>query len=97
MLATGSQGIFWAQKAGFQAAVEIRHTHHEKEDETVAVPDLVIDLMTELLDYLKEKLAEPDVTRPTNGSQPERIRAILFDAGDILYFRCHGGEELSNL
>ena len=89
-----TRDILGAQKAGFCAAVQIRHTHHEKEDETAAIPDLVIDSMTELLDFLKEKLAEPDVKLPTNDSQPERIRAVLFDAGDILYFRCHGGGKI---
>jgi putative hydrolase of the HAD superfamily len=75
-----------ARRAGFGLAIQIRHDFEHGENDTGYTPDAVIDTMTELLDILKEK---------RDGEQtPEdvrKIRALIFDAGDILYFRPQRG------
>jgi len=83
-----SRDIVGARKAGFHLAVQIRHNYKHGEDDSGAEPDAVIDNMTELLDILKSELL------PVNAviRQESRIKALLFDAGDILYFRPDRGK-----
>lgn len=73
--------ILGARKAGFHLAVQIRHDFAHGEEDYGATPDAVISSMTELLDILRADLARPEVVPLT------QIRAVLFDAGDILYYR----------
>lgn len=77
-----ARDILGAQKAGFRLAVQIQHDFKHGEDDSGAVPDHVITDMTELLGILK---AERAYTWPVIA--PDAIRALLFDAGDILYHR----------
>jgi HAD superfamily hydrolase (TIGR01549 family)/HAD superfamily hydrolase (TIGR01509 family) len=75
-----------AQRAGFGLAVQIRHDFDHGENDIGYTPDAVIDNMTELLDILREQCAN------NNANEPEgKIRALIFDAGDILYFRPERG------
>jgi putative hydrolase of the HAD superfamily len=80
-----ARDVVGARKAGFRLALQIRHDFKHGEDDSGAEPDAVFTSMTELLALLK---AEMNTGRQieTITSQP-RVRAILFDAGDILYFR----------
>lgn len=78
-----ARDIVGARKAGFQLAIQIRHDFDHHEEDTGAKPDAVISSMTELLVILKANLGRTKPESPT-GCQ---VRAILFDAGDILYFR----------
>ncbi len=78
--------ILGARKAGFAFAVQIQHDFDHGEDDSGAVPDAVIKNMSELLDILQDQVNRPD---PEN---PGLVRAILFDAGDILYFRPNRGK-----
>lgn len=74
-----------ARRAGFGLAVQIRHDFDHGEIDTGYTPDAVIDDMTELLVILREK-------SKCESKEPEvNIRALLFDAGDILYFRPQRG------
>jgi putative hydrolase of the HAD superfamily len=76
-----ARDIVGAQKAGFRLAVQIQHDFDHGEEDTGATPDAIIDDMTDLLDILQAELrrSTPEPSGP--------IRAILFDAGDILYYR----------
>jgi HAD superfamily hydrolase (TIGR01509 family)/HAD superfamily hydrolase (TIGR01549 family) len=79
-----------AQRAGFGKSVLIRHDFEHGEDDAGATPDAVIEDMTGLLDILR---ADRDCEQtPTESG---KIRALIFDAGDILYFRPERGAKFS--
>lgn len=75
-----------ARRAGFGLAIQIRHDFEHGENDTGFTPDAVIDNMTELLEILREQ-RDCEPTYPDS----RRIRALIFDAGDILYFRPERG------
>ena len=75
-----------AQRAGYGMSVLIRHDFEHGESDEGATPDAVIDNMTELLDILR---TDRDRKQASNGYG--NIRALIFDAGDILYFRPERG------
>lgn len=73
--------ILGAQKAGYRLAIQIEHDFEHGEEDTGAVPDAIISNMTQLIDIVKTEMARPRI-------EPDsQIRALLFDAGDILYYR----------
>lgn len=76
-----ARDVIGSKKAGFRLAIQIEHDFDHGEEDTGAVPDAVIRDMRELLGILKDDLATPQ-TDPSS-----RVRAFLFDAGDILYYR----------
>jgi HAD superfamily hydrolase (TIGR01549 family)/HAD superfamily hydrolase (TIGR01509 family) len=76
-----ARDVIGSQKAGFRLAVQIEHDYDHGEEDTGATPDAYIKNMNELLDVLKVEMA-----RPRNEPQTH-IKAFLFDAGDILYYR----------
>ena len=71
-----------ARRAGFGLAVQIRHKFEHGENDDGAQPDAIIESMTELLDILRSKS-----TYSAPEGSANSIRAFLFDAGDILYYR----------
>jgi putative hydrolase of the HAD superfamily len=75
-----------ARRAGFGMAIQIHHDFEHGENDSGFVPDAVIEDMTELLDILQEK----SKMQPTR-ADTRKIRAMIFDAGDILYFRPQRG------
>jgi putative hydrolase of the HAD superfamily len=75
-----------ARRAGFAVAIQIRHDFHHGEDDSGAAPDAIIDSMTELLPLLEQEDA-----RRASMARPSPITAILFDAGDVLYYRPQRG------
>jgi len=85
-----ARDVVGARRAGYAMAVQIIHNFEHGENETGAVPDHKIHDLTELLDILERASV---VERPAIKSQKE-IRAILFDAGDILYYRPDRGQFL---
>ena len=79
-----------ATRAGFGCSIQIRHDFDHGEDDTGATPDAIIDHMDELLNYLDaEKIELPS-------QNTSSIKAILFDAGDVLYFRSEKGNKFSD-
>jgi putative hydrolase of the HAD superfamily len=80
-----SRDVLGAHRAGFRLAVQIRHDFEHGEEDNGAVPDVVIDDMRELVEIIRnENLA-------TNKVPEGEIKAFIFDAGDILYFRPERG------
>jgi HAD superfamily hydrolase (TIGR01549 family)/HAD superfamily hydrolase (TIGR01509 family) len=79
-----------AQRAGYGMSIQIRHDFEHGENDEGATPDAVIDNMTELLDILR-------VSRDCEQTPVEsgKIRALIFDAGDILYFRPERGAKFA--
>jgi HAD superfamily hydrolase (TIGR01549 family) len=88
-----SRDIVGARKAGFKLAVQIRHDFKHGEDDSGATPDAVIDNMAEFVEILGAEMGSSP--SPVDGKDSWHIRALLFDAGDILYYREHQGEKIS--
>jgi len=83
-----SRDVVGARKAGFRLAVQIEHDFPHGEEDTGGTPDFVIRSMTELVAILRDELQAPA------SRQPHPIRALIFDAGDILYYRPRRGRRL---
>jgi putative hydrolase of the HAD superfamily len=82
-----ARDILGARKAGYGLAIQIRHDFDHGEDDRGAHPDAYINQMTELVGILRHEL---DRSANESSSQPVNahpVRAFLFDAGDILYYR----------
>ena len=80
-----ARDIIGAKKAGFNLAIQIQHDFDHGEEDSGATPDAIICSMTELINILQAKICR---------SEPEpqhSICALLFDAGDILYYRPNRG------
>ena len=84
-----ARDILGAHRAGYGMAVQIRHNFRHGEHDEGAVPDAVIDQMTELPEIIRS------VNSVSNPENLEGIRAIFFDAGDILYQRPERGCKLN--
>jgi len=81
-----SKDILGANRAGFRLAVQIIHPYGSQEGDQETTPDAVIQNMSELLPILRAEMeGGDDLTGVQKNSHP--IKAIFFDAGDILYFR----------
>ncbi len=79
-----------ARRAGYGKAIQIRHDFDHGESDAGSQPDAIIENMTELLDILHE-----DQESKTAASALGMIRALIFDAGDILYFRPERGAKFA--
>lgn len=87
-----NRDILGARRSGFRMAVQIKHEYDNGEVDEGATPDAVIQHMTELLPILETELA-----KGRSSSQPQScrsIKAIFFDAGDILYYRPQRNQNL---
>lgn len=85
-----ARDIEGARRAGFGLAIQIRHNFEHGESDEGAVPDAVIENMAELLAFLREKCDDK-----TTEQDARKIRALIFDAGDILYFRPERGHKFA--
>ncbi len=83
-----SRDVAGARRAGFRLAVQIEHDFPHGEEDNGATPDFVIRSMTDLIEILQGEMQAP--TRLA----PRPIRALIFDAGDILYYRPRRGRKL---
>ena len=79
-----------ARRAGFGLAIQIRHDFEHSEDDQGSLPDAVIDNLTELLEILRKERANQD-----SSADKRKIRAFIFDAGDILYHRPQRGRHFA--
>ena len=75
-----------ARRAGYALAIQIKHDFEHGEKEEGSQPDAVISSMDELIPLIQNALQAPN--RHTLNL---KIKAILFDAGDILYYRPRRG------
>jgi putative hydrolase of the HAD superfamily len=80
--------VLGAKRAGFRLAVQIHHDYAHGEVDEGAKPDAVINDMTEFLEILRTEMNTSSIFSAAKDSQ-NQIRALLFDAGDILYYRHH--------
>lgn len=81
-----TRDIDGAQRAGYGKAVQISHDFDHGENDEGATPDAVIGNMNELLDILRADCG-PKVPL----AMSDNLRALIFDAGDILYYRPQRG------
>lgn len=83
-----SRDIAGAKRAGFRLTVQIQHDYDRDPEGQKPDPDAVIEDMSELVGVLEAEMRRPLPPRhPMRGENG--IRAILFDAGDVLYHRPH--------
>jgi putative hydrolase of the HAD superfamily len=87
-----SRDIVGGHRAGFRLAIQIHFDSCDEEKDEGAVPDVIIEDMRELLPIIEHEL---EVDRQAASiSTRGGIKALFFDAGDILYFRPNRGENL---
>jgi len=87
-----ARDILGARRAGFGLAVQIKHEFKHGELDEGATPDYIIEELTELIDILQtERNRNAPAPQPGKLS-PGPIRALLFDAGDLLYYRPERGK-----
>jgi putative hydrolase of the HAD superfamily len=83
-----------AKRAGFKLAIQIQHNFKHGEIDEGAVPDLVITNMSQLLEILHCEKQSDQQSQP-NLPVDNKIRAVLFDADGILYYRNNKDKEFS--
>ncbi len=86
-----NRDIIGAKQSGFRLAVQIKHEYDDGFKDKGAIPDAIIRNMEELIPIIKD-----DMGKAFYQSIPHRssVKAIFFDAGDILYFRPNKEENL---
>lgn len=84
--------ILGAQRAGFRAAIKIHHIYDNGEPDEGAEPDAFIENMSELLPLIRSYL-DQDI-KVAHGTNGRKVKAIFFDAGDILYTRPNKDQHL---
>lgn len=89
-----ARDVLGARRAGYGLVVQIRHDFKHGEVEEGATPDAIIDRMTEFLQILQAEQKNSSKLAPEEDSATP-IRAVLFDAGDILYYRQNGATKLA--
>lgn len=90
-----ARDIQGAHRAGYCLAIQIYHAFKHNEQDDGDTPDAVIDNMTELVGILKEPgrriRAYPD---PIKSKNDPGVKAFLFDAEDVLYYRPNKGRKI---
>jgi HAD superfamily hydrolase (TIGR01549 family)/HAD superfamily hydrolase (TIGR01509 family) len=89
-----ARDIVGARRAGFRLAVQIINDFDHGEEDDGAEPDAIITEMNELLDILKAEAAKSNYAGAAKARSRNQVRALLFDAGDILYHRPYGDRKL---
>ncbi len=92
---TISRDVLGARRAGYRLAIRVKHAPLDGLDSHEAMPDFVLNNVNELLKVLEDEIRRSDGRTVTSKPAKKAIRAILFDAGDLLYHRSHKGERLA--
>ncbi len=82
---TINRDILGARRAGFRLAIRILHNFSNDESDNGTEPDHLIHNMEELIPILEQEIKNDSKHRVF--SEKRRIKALFFDAGDILYIR----------
>lgn len=79
-----NRDVLGSKRAGFKLALQVKHDFDDGEVDEGASPDAVVDNLEELIPLLEEILKQES----GNYHEPKyAVKAIFFDAGDILYYR----------
>lgn len=81
-----NRDVLGAKRAGFKLALQVRHEFDDGEKDEGATPDFVMSSLTEMIPLLESFLKESE-TSTSIGYKNGSIKALFFDAGDILYYR----------
>ncbi len=87
-----ARDISGARRAGFRLAIQVRHDFVQEEDDLDPQPDRNIASLEEFPAILADEIARE--RRPGVLPATGKIKAVLFDAGDILYYRPGKEEKL---
>ncbi len=80
-----NRDVLGAKKAGFKLAIQIRHKFDDGEIDEGAEPDAVVENLFDMLPLLEAAIKDNSSNGRANGRG--KVKAIFFDAGDILYYR----------
>lgn len=80
-----TRDILGARRAGYRMAIQIKHPYDDGDPDKGPEPDILIHNMRELIPLVEKEL-QKDCQNPClkNG---HHVKALFFDAGDILYYR----------
>jgi putative hydrolase of the HAD superfamily len=87
-----ARDVLGAKRAGYKYAIQIHHDFKHGENDDGATPDLIIHNMNELVDFLK-LVAQREKTNSKPQITPKQVRAVLFDADGVLYYRKEKNKE----
>ena len=90
-----SRDIVGAKRAGFKLAIHIKHDFNHGESDEGATPDLILNNMTELLEILRMEY-QSTMEIKTEKASNNKIRAVLFDADGVLYYRKNKDQEINS-
>lgn len=81
-----ARDISGSKRAGYKLSIQIQHDIMHGELDEGATPDFIIKDMTELLEILRSE--EISAKESLKEKSPDKnIRAVLFDADGVLYYR----------
>lgn len=87
-----NRDVLGSKRAGYRLSVKIVHPYDNGEVDEGAVPDAVIHDMIELLPLIEKELEKDQ--QMVEIDNHAHIKALFFDAGDILYYRPRKNEHL---
>jgi putative hydrolase of the HAD superfamily len=90
-----ARDVVGAKRAGFKLAVQIKHDFNHGESDEGATPDLVVNDMNEFLEVLRSEYRSNQQVEKKK-VDPRNIKAILFDADGVLYYRDNKNQELNS-
>ncbi len=80
-----TRDIMGARHAGYRLAVQIKHPYDDGDPDLGPQPDVFIQNMQELIPLVEQELAKDKLA--SNRLNGRHVKALFFDAGDILYYR----------
>lgn len=90
-----SRDILGAKRAGYKLAIQIQHDFNHGEIDEGPAPDLTFTSMTELLEILHRDKQYSQESLEKKSSD-NKIKAVLFDADGVLYYRNNKDEEVNS-
>jgi putative hydrolase of the HAD superfamily len=87
-----NRDIVGARRSGFRLAVQIKHKYDDGIQDEGACPDAIIENMMELIPILEVLRVKDNIIEDSQNGR--KVKAIFFDAGDILYYRPNKEENL---
>ncbi len=87
-----NRDIVGARRSGFRLAVQIKHKYDDGIKDEGASPDAIIENMMELIPILEAVRVKDNFIEDSQNGR--KVKAIFFDAGDILYYRPNKEENL---
>jgi putative hydrolase of the HAD superfamily len=89
-----TRDILGAKRAGYRIAVQIKHPFFDGDPDRGPSPDALIHNMLELIPLVEKELARDRKKIDRLSNSP--IKALFFDAGDILYYRPFKEQKLND-